>query len=337
MKAEVYIIAEAGVNHNGSVEIAKKLIRVAKDCGADAIKFQTFKAEKLVSKNTPKARYQMENDKGGSTQFEMLKKLELNPEDFIELKKYCEETGIDFLSSPFDEASCDFLEEIGVTSFKIGSGEITNIPFLKHIAHKCKPIILSTGMSTLGEVKEALSAIYNETSEKVSLLHCVTEYPAPFDQINLTAMQTLKNVFKVPVGYSDHTVGIEIALAAVAMGAEIIEKHFTLDKSMEGPDHKASIEPSEFKSMVLAIRNIESALGDGIKKPAKCEIPNMQIARKSLHLSKNINKGDIIRNEDLVMKRPGSGLGYQYIDFFTGKKAKRDLEEDTRIQLLDVE
>jgi N-acetylneuraminate synthase/N,N'-diacetyllegionaminate synthase len=229
------------------------------------------------------------------------------------------------------------LDEIGVSCFKIGSGEITNVPLLRQIARKGKPIILSTGMSTLGEVEEALSAIRSISKEKVTVLHCVTEYPAPFEQINLTSMLTLKNAFKVPVGYSDHTPGIEIALAAVALGAEIIEKHFTLDKNMEGPDHKASIDPGEFREMVRAIRHIESALGDGIKRPAECEIPNMTVARKSLHVAKPLRQGSIIREEDLVMKRPGTGLDYRFIEFFLGKKAKRDLEEDTRINFSDVE
>lgn len=332
-----YIIAEAGVNHNGSFNIAKDLILAAKHCGADAIKFQTFKAEKLVSESTPKAEYQKKNTSAAESQLQMLKKLEISYEDFRKLFLYSKNAGIDFLSTPFDEESCDFLDQLKIKSFKIGSGEITNIPFLRHIAEKKKPIILSTGMSNLGEIENALTAIYLTGNNKITLLHCVTEYPAPINEINLNAMVTIKAAFKVPVGYSDHSPGIEVAIAAVAMGAEIIEKHFTLDKNLKGPDHKASLEPDEFKEMVQAIRNVEAALGDGIKRPASSELKNLLIARKSLHTARSLKKGHPLHIADLVMKRPGNGLDASFIPFLLGRKIKLNLSSDKMINLSDLE
>lgn len=337
MIPHTYIIAEAGVNHNGFFKYAKDLIKSAKDCGADAIKFQTFKTENLVSKNAPKAQYQNKNTAGSHTQFQMLKKLELSKEDFRKLFQYSKKVGIDFLSTPFDEESCDFLHQLNIKSFKIGSGEITNIPFLRHIARKKKSIILSTGMSNLGEIESALDTINRAGNNKITLLHCVTEYPAPFNEINLNAMLTLRNAFKIPVGYSDHSLGIEIAIAAVAMGAEIIEKHFTLDKNLKGPDHKASIEPVEFKEMVKSIRNVEAALGDGIKRPTTSELNNLLVARKSLHTARRLKKGHILKISDMVMKRPGNGLKASLIPFIIGRKIKENMAPDKMINLSDLE
>jgi N,N'-diacetyllegionaminate synthase len=332
-----YIIAEAGVNHNGVLSYAKELIKSAKDCGADAVKFQTFKTGKLVSKTAPKAHYQKKSTPRADSQFQMLKKLELSQAEFRELYQFAKITGIDFLSTPFDQESCDFLDELKIKSFKIGSGEITNLPFLMHIARKKRPVILSTGMSTLAEIENALAAIYSTGNTNVTLLHCVTEYPAPFNEINLTAMNTLKAAFKVPVGYSDHSPGIEIAIAAVAMGAEIIEKHFTLDRNLKGPDHKASLEPREFKEMVRSIRNVEAALGDGIKRPTASELNNLVVARKSIHPSRKLKKGHILQIEDLVMKRPGNGLSASFIPLILGRKIKEDMSYDNMINLSDLE
>lgn len=337
MIPHTYIIAEAGVNHNGSFTLAKNLISSAKDCNADAIKFQTFKSERLVSINAPKANYQKKNTTGKDSQFQMLKKLELSQEEFRKLFIYSKKIGIDFLSTPFDEESSDFLEKLKIKFFKIGSGEITNIPFLRYIAAKNKPIILSTGMSYLNEIETALQTIYQAGNNEVTLLHCVTEYPAPFKEINLNAMLSLKAAFKVPVGYSDHSQGIEISLAAVALGAEIIEKHFTIDRTFEGPDHSASIEPKEFKEMVKSIRNIESALGDGIKRPTTSELKNLLVARKSIHTAKKMVKGHVLQIDDLVMKRPGNGLNASFIPYLLGKKSKTTMAPDKMINLSDVE
>jgi len=295
----VFIIAEAGVNHNGSLDLAYQLIDVAKDAGADAVKFQTFKAENVVSKLADKAEYQKKTTGSDKSQLEMIKKLEISFEDFIKLKKYCDKKGIMFLSTPFDHQSIDFLHDL-IDIYKIPSGEIINYPYLKHIASKNKPIIMSTGMANLGEVEEAINTIKKINSKaKISLLHCTTNYPTPYEEVNLKAMQTLAAAFKLPVGYSDHTLGIEVPIAAVAMGAKIIEKHFTLDKNLSGPDHKASLEPGELKEMVKAIRNIEKSLGDGIKKPNKSEIEIMKVARKSIVASKNIKKGEIFAKTNI--------------------------------------
>lgn len=329
---KTYIIAEAGVNHNGNINLAKKLIREAKKCGADAIKFQTFKVENLVTKNAPKATYQIANTKNDKSQFDMLKKLELNWDAHLILKDYCKKKKIDFLSSPFDEHSFDLLCRLGLKTIKIPSGEITNTPFLKYIAKSGKKIILSTGMSDLDEVKTAVNIFYKTGNKKISLLHCVTEYPAPYIQINLRAINTLKKVFKIPVGYSDHSEGIEIALAAAAVGAELIEKHFTLDRNMKGPDHKASIEPAEFKRMVESIRNIEKAKGNGIKKPAKCEIKNIKIVRKSIVAEKPICKGEIFTKGNISIKRPGNGIQPFKFDFLLGKISKRNYREGDLIK-----
>ena len=329
--SKVFIIAEAGVNHNGSLDLAYRLIDVAKDAGADAAKFQTFKAENVVSKLADKAEYQKKTTDSDKSQLEMIRKLELSFEDFIKLKKYCDKKGIMFLSTPFDHQSIDFLYDL-VDIYKIPSGEIINYPYLKRIAAKNKPIIMSTGMANLGEVEEAINTIRSVNSEaQISLLHCTTNYPTPYEEVNLKAMQTLAAAFKLPVGYSDHTLGIEVPVAAVAMGAKIIEKHFTLAKNMEGPDHKASLEPHELKAMVKAIRNIEKSLGDGIKKPNKSEIEIMKVVRKSIVASKSIKKGEIFTKTNITVKRPGTGISPMRWNEVIGQKANRDYKDDELI------
>ena len=281
---KVFIIAEAGVNHNGSIELAKRLIDVASESGADAVKFQTFKAEKLVSKNAQKADYQKQTSNNSESQFDMIKKLELDLNTHKELISYCKTKNIMFLSTPFDHDSIELLSDLGLEIFKIPSGEITNLPYLRHIGKLNRKVILSTGMANIGEIEDALDVLIEAGTKKenITVLHANTMYPTPMKDVNLKAMVTIGNTFDIAFGYSDHTLGIEVDIAAVAMGASCIEKHFTLDCTMEGPDHKASLEPDELKAMVKAIRNIELALGNSIKKPSKSEIPNMQIARKSI-------------------------------------------------------
>lgn len=328
LEKKTYIIAEAGVNHNGSLETAKRLIAAAKRCGADAVKFQTFKAENLVTQSAAKAAYQRGAVTGDDTQFEMLKRLELGAKDFKTLLHYCEQCEVAFLSSPFDEEGADLLDTLGVGVFKIPSGEITNIPFLTHVAKRNKPVLLSTGMSTLGEV-EAAVAIFNSCGNpQITLLHCVTEYPAPYAEINLSALLTLRQAFNVAVGYSDHTPGIEIPLAAVALGAIVIEKHFTLDNAMEGPDHKASLNPVEFARMVEAIRHVEQAIGNGIKQPAPCELKNINVARKSVVATQAIGAGEIISRGKLAIKRPGYGIQPKDMENVIGLKAKKQIAKD---------
>lgn len=295
-----YIIAEAGVNHNGSLDIALQLCTKAKEAGVDAVKFQTFKTEKLILKDTEKAQYQKENTNLDESQFDMIKKLELSYSQFKEIKEHCDNIGIDFLSTPDEEDSLDFLMDLDIKIIKIGSGEITNIPYLEYINSKCASIILSTGMSNLAEVENALSVLKDTD---VTLLHCTTNYPCPVEEVNLNAMLTLKNAFKCEIGYSDHTLGIEVPIAAVALGAKVIEKHFTLDKDMEGPDHKASLDPIELTQMVSSIRNIESAMGDGIKKPNKSEINLKSIIQRSLVAKEPIKKGEIFSQKNVTSKR----------------------------------
>lgn len=333
--SKTFIIAEAGVNHNGSLEIAKKLINAAKDCGADAVKFQTFKAEKLVSKKAEKAEYQKQTTDAGESQFEMIKKLELDFNAHKELIKYCKEKQIQFLSSPFDLDSIDLLDELGLDTFKIPSGEIINLPYLRKIGKFNKKVILSTGMADLGEIEDALDILIESGTDKenITILHCNTEYPTPFEDVNLKAMLTIKNAFNVKVGYSDHTKGIEVPIAAVALGAEVIEKHFTLDRNMEGPDHKASLEPAELKQMIDSIRNIEKALGSGIKKPSPSENKNKIVVRKSLIAKTYIKKGDIFTEENLGIKRPGNGISPMRWDEVIGKTAKKDFEEDEILEI----
>jgi N,N'-diacetyllegionaminate synthase len=328
------IIAEAGVNHNGDLELAKRLVDCAAEAGADFVKFQTFKTEKLVTRTTPKAKYQEESNKS-NTQFEMLQKLELNDAAFIELKQYCDKTGISFLSTGFDEGSIDFLEKIGVPFFKIPSGEITNKPYLEHIARKKKPVLMSTGMSYIDEISAALDILYANglNKEQITLLHCNSGYPTPMADVNLGAITTLRNRFKTGVGLSDHTMGIEVPVAAVALGACVIEKHFTLDSSLPGPDQKASLEPGKLKEMVLAIRNIELALmGNGIKEPSPSELPNILPARKSIHLAIPISSGEVFSRKHLVMKRPGDGISPMLINEIVGKKCLKDLPADTKLE-----
>ena len=326
--SKVFIIAEAGVNHNSSLDLAYQLIDVAKDAGADAVKFQTFKAENVVSRLADKAEYQKKTTGSDKSQLEMIRKLELSFDDFIKLKKYCDKKGIMFLSTPFDHQSIDFLYNL-VDIYKIPSGEIINGPYLKHIAAKNKSIIMSAGMANLGEVEEAINTIREVNSKaKISLLHCTTNYPTPYEEVNLKAMQTLAAAFKLPVGYSDHTLGIEVPVAAVAMGAKIIEKHFTLDKNLQGPDHKASLEPDELKEMVRAIKNIEVALGNGIKKPDKSEIEIMKVARRSLIATRDVRVGEIIKESDIAIKRPGTGILPKFKEIVIGMKLINDIRQD---------
>ncbi len=328
MKNKTLIIAEAGVNHNGDINLAKQLIDVAAEAGADFVKFQTFKADKLVSKDAKKADYQAKNlNDGDQSQYNMLKKLELSEEQHHELLQYSNSKGIKFLSTGFDEESVDFLDQLGIELFKIPSGEITNLPYLKHIAKKSKPVILSTGMATLSEIEAALSVIEEAAlNADVTVLHCNTEYPTPMQDVNLKAMNTIGDAFKVKVGYSDHTLGIEVPIAAVALGALVIEKHFTTDRNLPGPDHKASLEPEELKAMVSAIRNIEKALaGTGKKKPSASEAKNRNIARKSIHVKKEIHSGEFFSLENLVMQRPGDGISPMDLPLVLGRKSTKDL------------
>lgn len=326
----VFIIAEAGVNHNGSTELAKRLIDVAVEAGVDAVKFQTFKAENLVSKNAQKAEYQKETTDTKESQFTMLQKLELDADTHKELISYCHTKNIMFLSTPFDHDSIELLNDLGLEIFKIPSGEITNLPYLRHIGKLNKKVILSTGMANIGEIEDALDILINVGTKKenITVLHANTMYPTPMEDVNLNAMLTIGNTFNVDFGYSDHTLGIEVDIAAVAMGASCIEKHFTLDKDMEGPDHKASLEPSELITMVKAIRNIELALGSSIKKPSKSEIPNIKAARKSLVASTSISIGDIFTEKNLTTKRPFLGISAMKWDDVIGTKATRNYLKD---------
>lgn len=325
--SQCFIIAEAGVNHNGNINLAKKLVDKACEAGVDAIKFQTFKAENLVTKEAPKAEYQ-KNTTGNGSQFEMLKKLELSFEDHISLKNYCTEKGIIFISTPFDFESVDLLEKIDVPIYKVSSGDLTNLPLLKYIANKNKPIILSTGMANLGEVEEAVEAIYKIGNKNLILLHCTSNYPTAYEDVNLRAMVTMKEAFKLPIGYSDHTIGIEVPIAAVTLGAKVIEKHFTLDKTMDGPDHVASLEPDKLKMMVDGIRNIEKAMGDGIKRCRKNEEKSKFVSRKSIVAKLDIKKGQVITKELLDYKRPSNGLSPEFTDQILGKKAKVEIKRD---------
>jgi len=326
----VFIIAEAGVNHNGSIGNAYRLIDVAVESGANAVKFQTFRAESLVSKSAKKADYQKQTTNELESQFEMIKKLELDVDAHKKLIKYCNEKGIMFLSTPFDHDSINLLNELDLKIFKIPSGEITNLPYLRHIGSLAKQVILSTGMSTLQEVGDALTILVDAGTKKenITVLHANTMYPTPMEDVNLNAMQTMRQEFNVAVGYSDHTLGIEVDIAAVTMGASIIEKHFTLDKAMKGPDHKASLDLAELKAMVTSIRNVENALGDGIKLPSRSEQPNMVVARKSILASQVIKKGDTLTEENIVIKRPGNGMSPMKWDEVVGSVAIKDYQVD---------
>jgi len=331
------IIAEAGVNHNGSMDTAKQLIDVAAEAGADYVKFQTFKAEKLVSKSAEKAEYQKINiGDGDNTQFGMLKKLELSEANHHELIDYCRKKNIQFLSTPFDEESADFLYSLETPLYKIPSGEITNKPFIQHLARKGKPIILSTGMATIDEISNAIAVIEacSLNKENITVLHCNTEYPTPMKDVNLRAMLHIKNTLNVAVGYSDHTLGIEVPIAAVALGATVIEKHFTLNRTLPGPDHAASLEPDELKAMVCAIRNIELALsGSGVKEPSESEKKNIVVGRKSIVASQFIARGEIFTKQNITTKRPGYGISPMKWDDLIGKAAKKDFEEDELIEI----
>ena len=327
----VTIIAEAGVNHNGDINLAKELINIASDANADYIKFQTFKAENLASKDAEKSEYQKSNTKNNDTQYNMLKSLELSKTDHIELINYCQSKDIKFLSSAFDLDSLDFLLSLECELIKIPSGEINNYYYLEKISHQEIPVILSTGMSTINEIEAAIKIL---TSNKLSInditiLHCNTEYPTPMIDVNLKAMLKIKEHFNVDIGYSDHTLGIEVPIAAVALGAKVIEKHFTIDRSLAGPDHACSLEPLELKNMVNALRNIEVACsGDGNKEPTASEIKNKSIARKSIYLNKDIKKGTIIKKEDIIIKRPGLGIIPYKINKIINKKAKKNIKKD---------
>lgn len=330
---KVFIIAEAGVNHNGSIDLAKKLIDVAVQAEVDAVKFQTFISTKVIARNAKKAMYQIELTGPEEMQLDMVKKLELSFSEFCELKKYCDAKLIMFLSTPFDLESIDFLNKLGIEIFKIPSGEITNYPYLKKIGRLNKKVILSTGMSYFKEIEEAIKILKENGTNDITVLHCNTEYPTPIEDVNLNAMNTIKEKLNVEIGYSDHTTGIEVSIAAAAMGAKVIEKHFTLDKNMDGPDHKASLEPSELKAMVKAIRNIEKAMGNGIKSPSKSESINLNIARKSIVANRFIKKGEKFTDENLTCKRPGDGISPMKWEEVLGQLAIKDFKEDEMIIL----
>jgi N,N'-diacetyllegionaminate synthase len=339
MKKNVIIIAEAGVNHNGNYDYAKKLILEAANAGADYVKFQTFKADKIVSKTAQKAEYQKTNFKdGGDTQYEMLKKLEMPPQWHYELIKYANECGIKFLSTGFDEDSVNFLDALKIDFFKIPSGEITNKPYLENIAKKGKPVVISTGMSNLQEIKDAVDIFKKHQILKndITVLHCNTEYPTPMQDVNLLAMSTIQKELEVNVGYSDHTLGIEVPIAAVALGAVIIEKHFTLDRNMVGPDHLASLVPEELKQMVTSIRNIEKAIsGSGIKQPSDSEKKNLAVVRKSLHYNDDLIKGSIIERKNLITLRPGNGISPMNYEELIGKTLSRNVQKNELIKTTD--
>lgn len=328
----VFVIAEAGVNHNGSFEIACKLIEMAKEAGADCIKFQTFKTKELVSNQAQKADYQKGTTGNGSQQ-EMLKRLELSFDTFIALKEYCDKIGICFLSTPFDFESIRFLSTIEMPFWKIPSGEVTNMPYLIAIAKTGKPVVMSTGMCNMSDISASVQVLKNNGTNDIKLLHCNTDYPTPFEDVNLRAILTMKEAFGLDVGYSDHTKGIEIPIAAVALGATVIEKHFTLDKNMNGPDHKASIEPHELKQMVSSIRNIEKALGSGVKAPSPSEKKNIAAARKSIVAKKTIAKGDVFTEDNITVKRPGTGISPMKWFDIIGKTSLYDFREDELIKL----
>lgn len=325
------IIAEAGVNHNGSLELAKKMVEEAKSAGADYIKFQTFVPEKLVSRFAEKAEYQKKNTGNDQSQLQMLEKLALTEQNFMELKEYCKKVGIGFISTPFDLDSISFLDKLDMDFWKLPSGEITNLPYLEAIGRTGKKVVLSTGMCEMTEIQDAIAVLEKSGTKDIVVLHCNTEYPTPFSDVNLLAMKQMENVLHKPIGYSDHTVGIEVPIAAVALGAVAIEKHFTLDKMMEGPDHKASLEPDELKAMVAAIRNIEKSLGDGKKHRTKSESQNVGVARKSIVAKCAIKKGEVFSEENLTVKRPGTGISPMKWHEILGTVAQRDYLEDELI------
>ena len=321
-----FVIAEAGVNHNGSVDLAKKLVDCAVKAGADAVKFQTFKADALVSKAAKKAEYQIQDAVSNETQYEMLKRLELSWEDYSDLIAYSKCHGIEFLSTPFDLESIDFLHEMGMGIFKIASGELINIPYLRRIGALQKEIFLSTGFASLGDIELALCTLEDAGTDRdrITVLHSTSSYPAPMASVNLKAIKTISAAFRVKVGFSDHSVGCEAAVAAVALGATVIEKHFTLDKTMDGPDHKASMEPDELIKFVDSIRRVEAALGDGVKRPSEAELPNIEVARKSIVANTSISTGELFTEDNLTTRRPGDGISSKYWDMLIGKRARRN-------------
>ncbi|MDY6994262.1 MAG: N-acetylneuraminate synthase [Pseudomonadota bacterium] len=336
---QILLIAEAGVNHNGKIELARRLVDVAAEAGADYIKFQTFKADRLVSKEALKASYQEINTSGGDeTQFSMLEKLEIDEEFHKEIMAYCEDKGIGFMSSAFDSQGLKMLFRLGLKVFKVPSGEITNLPYLKTLAGFGCPIILSTGMATNEEIQNALAILEKEgaSHSNVTVLHCNTDYPTRFEDVNLTAMNSIKKNFGVEVGYSDHTVGIEVPIAAAALGARVIEKHFTLDRGMEGPDHKASLEPEELKAMVQSVRNIERALGSGIKEPSESELKNREVVRKSIHLATDKSMGELLTKDDLIMLRPGDGISPMKIEEVVGRELSKSLKKGHKLEYSDL-
>ena len=338
--SKTIIIAEAGVNHNGDINTAKRLIDVAADAGVDYVKFQTFKAERLVSPSAQKAKYQIENDTNkDDSQLNMLKKLELSDNDHKELISYCKSKNISFFSTAFDEEGISYLSSLNFDMFKIPSGELTNYPYLKAIAKTGLPVILSSGMANLDEIEKSINVLvsYGTKKREITVLHCNTEYPTPMIDVNLKAMLTIKEKIGVSIGYSDHTLGLEVPIAAVALGAKIIEKHFTLDRSLKGPDHKASLEPNELKEMVIAIRNIEMAIsGNGFKGASLSEKKNIHIARKSIHLSKDLKSGSIISEQDLISLRPGDGICTMNWENIIGKQVNKDLKKFTKLTLTDI-
>jgi N,N'-diacetyllegionaminate synthase len=328
-----FIIAEAGVNHNGSLEMALKLVDLAASCGADAVKFQTFRTELSITKAAPKADYQKQNTGSDESQFDMVKKLELSFESFQEIFKHCELRGIEFLSTPFDLPSVDFLASLGMPRFKVASGEITNLPLLRKIGRTKRPVILSTGMCAMNEITAAIRSLEEAGSEDIQVLHCNTEYPTPFADVNLNAMATIGKITGKEVGYSDHSIGIEVPIAAVAMGAKTIEKHFTFDNALNGPDHKSSLNPHDFQRMVHAIRNIEMALGSGSKQPSESEIKNLGIARKSIVARTTISKGELFSEANITTKRPGTGISPMQWDSVIGRPATRSYCPDELIEI----
>lgn len=336
---KVTIIAEAGVNHNGNLELAKQMILVAKEAGADIVKFQTAVPELVMSAAAPKAEYQVATTGASESQLEMARKIHLPLEAYPVLQEFCNKAGIIFMSTAFDLKSLQLLEDIKVPMHKIPSGEITNLPYLQKIAKAGKPTILSTGMASMSDIEQALEVLITNglKREQITVLHCNTEYPTPMQDVNLNAMLSIREAFKVSVGYSDHTAGIEIPIAAVAMGATVIEKHFTLDKGMEGPDHKASLDPGELKKVITAIRNVEAAFGDGIKRASPSEAKNMVIARRSIHIANDLKKGHTLTAGDLIMKRPGNGISPMLMQMVTGKRLRQDVVADHMIQWEDLE
>lgn len=329
----IFIIAEAGDNHNGNLANALKLVDQAAKAGADCVKFQTFVTEEVISRYAEMAEYQKQNTGKTESQFDMVKKLELSFDEFRKIRAHCQKRGILFLSTPFDLPSIAFLNEMDMPFFKIPSGEITNYPYLKAIAETHKDVVLSTGMCTMEEIREAIALLEGNGAGRITLLHCNTEYPTPFEDVNLKAMETMRAAFGKEVGYSDHTLGIEVPIAAVAMGAVVIEKHFTLDRNMEGPDHKASLEPQELAAMVKAVRNIEAALGTGEKKPSPSEQKNLAVARKSIVARRNIRQGELLTEENLAVKRPGTGISPMRYSEILGTQAVKDFKEDQLVEI----